>query len=138
MTIRKIGGRAFASYRQFVKVLPLRDRLGIGIRGGGAYHPGDTVVARVENRGTREALLPEGSRLVAERLEGGTWVKAETEEAPSVMFEDPEFLLAGRASGCSYFRIPSNSTSASFRFSLVAQLGSGETRRVTRAFAVGM
>jgi hypothetical protein len=138
VTILNVGGRTLASYRQFIRVLPLRDRISIGIRGGREYHPGDTVVARVENRGTREALLPEGSGLVTERLEGGIWVKAETDgEAPSVMFEDPEFLLAGRASGCSYFTIPSDPTSASFRFSLVAQMGSGETRRVVRAFAVG-
>jgi hypothetical protein len=137
VTIRKVGGRTFASYRQFINVLPLRDRISIGIRDGGVYRPGDTVFARVENRGTREALLPEGSTLVVERLEGGVWVKAEANgEAPSVMFEDPEFLPAGQASGCSNFTIPSNA-STSFRFSLVAQSGSGETRKVVRAFAVG-
>lgn len=135
--IQKVGGPTVANYRQFIRVLPLRDKISIRIRDGGAYHPGDTVVARVENRGTREALLPAGSGLVAERLEGGAWVKAEANgETPSVMFEDPEFLLAGRASGCSYFTIPSN-PSASYRFSVVAQMGPGETRRVVRTFAVG-
>lgn len=138
VTIRKIGGRTLASYRQFIRVLPLRESLSIGVRGGGEYHAGDTVVARVENRGTREVLLPEGSGLVTERLEGGSWVKAGPDkELPSVQFEVPEFLRAGRASRCSFFTIPSDSPPATFRFSLVAQMGSGETRRFVRAFAVG-
>jgi hypothetical protein len=139
VTIRKIGGRILASYRQFIKVLPLRDMLSIGVRDGGEYHAGDTVVARVENRGTREVRLLEGSALVTERLEGGTWVKAEKDEdLPSVLYRGPEFLPAGKASGCSYFTVPSDPVTAAYRFSLVAETGSGKARRVVRAFAVGM
>lgn len=135
--LQQIGGQTFANYRQYVRVLPLRNSIGIGIRGGGAYRPGDTVVARVENKGTREALLPAGSGLVTERLEGATWVKAEADrEAPSVMFEDPEFLPAGQASGCSYFTIPSSSVPALYRLSVVAQMGSDATRTVVRTFTV--
>jgi hypothetical protein len=139
IAIRKIGGQVFANYRQFIRVLPVRDKIGIRIRGVvSAYHPGDTVVARVENRGTREALFPDGSGLVTERLEAGQWMRAEPDgEAPSVMFEDPEFLQAGRASGCSYFTIPTNPVSTSFRFSVVAQIGPGSPRKVVRTFAVG-
>lgn len=114
VTIRKIRGRTLASYRQFINVLPARDRISIGLRGGDVYRPGETVLARVENRGTHEAVLPEGSALVVERLDGGSWVNAEASgEAPSVMFEDREFLPAGRASGCSYFMIPSDPVSTS-------------------------
>ncbi len=137
MTFRRVGGRTLATYRQFVRVLPLREKINIGIRDGTAYQPGDMVAARIENRGTNEALLPMGSGLVAERLEGETWVKAETGgKAPSVMFEDPEFLLRGRASGCSFFTIPLGSASGSFRFSAIVQTGSTKARRVVRQFVV--
>lgn len=137
MTFRRVGEQTLATYRQFVRVLPLREKISIGVRDGTAYHPGDVVGARIENRGTNEALLPMGSGLVAERLEGETWVKVEAgEKAPSVMFEDPEFLPRGRASGCSFFTIPLDSASGSFRFSAVVQTGSSKVRRVVRQFVV--
>lgn len=137
VTIREGGGRTLASYRQFLRVLPLRERVSIGIRGGTTYQPGDMVAARIENRGTSEALLPMGSGLVAERLEGETWVKAEADgKAPSVMFEDPEFLRGGRAAGCSFFTIPFGSALGPFRFSAVVQTGSGKVRHVIRQFVV--
>jgi hypothetical protein len=137
VTIREGGGRTLAIYRQFLRVLPLRERVRIEIRDGTTYQPGDTVAARIENHGTREAALPMGSGLVAERLEGETWVKAEADGgAPSVMFEDPEFLPRGRASGCSFFTIPPGSASGLFRFNTAVQTGSAKVRHVLRQFVV--
>lgn len=138
VSIRKIGGRnhALANFWQFVRVLPLRKKLSVGIRGGKTFQPGETIAARVENRGTREALLPAGSGLTVEHLEGRLWVEAESEEPPSMMFEDPEFLPGGRASRCSFFTIPADSAEGAFRFSAVVQTGSGTPRTVYEQFAV--
>lgn len=134
--IRKLGGPVLASYRQFVRVLPSRWNLSISIRGGKSFRPGDTVTARIENRGTREVVLPAGSGLAIERLERGTWTAIVPEQAPSVMFEDPEFLAGGRASGCSFLAIPPDSTPGRFRFSADWQGGAGKARTVFGSFFV--
>jgi hypothetical protein len=121
--IRRLGGPVLASYRQFVRVLPSRWNLSISIRGGKSFRPGDSVTARIENRGTREVGLPAGSGFAIERLESGTWTAIVPEQVLSVMFEDPEFLAGGRASGCSFLAIPADSTPGRFRFSADWQAG---------------
>jgi hypothetical protein len=136
LKIQKLDGPALGSYWQFIRVLPLRQKLSIGIRGGDTFQRGETVASRMENWGTREALLPTGSKLTVERLNGDTWEKFEPAESPSKMFEDPEFLPRGRASRCSYFEIPPDSTPGAFRFSAVVETGSGKPRKVTRQFTV--
>ena len=134
--IRKLGGPVLARYRQFVRILPLRWDLSVSIRGGGSFRPGDTVAARIENRGTHAVVLPTGSGLKLERLEGGTWTAIVPEQSPSAMFEDPRFLAGGRASGCSFLVIPPDSTPGQFRFSVDWQIGAGKPRAVFRSFFV--
>lgn len=136
VTIGKFGGPSLASFRQFVRVVPLREKLSIGIRGDRNFQRGETVVARIENAGTREALLPTGSGLTVERLEGGLWARVEPNEPPSAMFEDPEFLSGGRASRCSFFMIPVDFTPGAFRFSAVVERGFGRSQKVVSQFAV--
>lgn len=134
--IRKLGGPVLGSYRQFVRVLPLRWELGVEVRGGGSFRPGDIVTARIENRGTREVVLSDGSALTVERLQGETWTAIMAEQAPDVWFGDPEFLAGGRASGCSFFTISPDSPPGAFRFSVDAQIGAGKTRTVFGWFVV--
>jgi hypothetical protein len=134
--IRGRGGPVLGGYRQFVRVLPVRRDLGIAIRGGRSFRPGDTVTARIENRGTGEVLLPTGSGLELERLEGGRWIPTLSEEAPSVLFEDPEFLAGGRASRCTVATIPSDSTPGMFRYSVEAHAGAGGIRTLLGRFFV--
>lgn len=135
VTIQKHGGPDLASFRQFVRTLPRREKLSVKIRDGKTFQPGDTVTARIENRGTAEAQLPAGAGLAVERLEGDHWQEVKADEPPSVMFEDPEFLPRGRASGCSFFTIPTDSAPGGFRFSAAVQAG-GKLRKVVEQFAV--
>jgi hypothetical protein len=134
--IQKLGGPILASYRQFIRVLPRRQNLAIAIRGDSIFQPGETVVARIENRGTVEALLSTGSGLTVERLEGEAWKRVERPEPPSVQFEDPEFLPGGRASRCSFFTIPTESVSGAYRFRAVVEARFGKRRKVIAQFAV--
>jgi len=135
VTIEK-HGRTRARYRQFLQVLPRKEKLSIRIQGDSPYRLGTVVTARVENWGTVEADAPTGTGLSAERFENGSWKAVEASGSPSVMFEDPEFLPRGRASGCSYFPIPVNSVPGEFRFSTVVQSESGNPRRIFERFAV--
>lgn len=137
MELRRLSGAPLADYRQFIRVLPRRQDLRIGIRGGGSYRPGETVVGRVENRGTLEALLPAGTGLSVERRQDGAWTKVEADEPPSVTFGPSEFLAGGRASGCSFFTIPADSEPGEYRFSAVVEAGSGKWRSIYRQFTVG-
>jgi hypothetical protein len=134
--LRRLGGARLASYRQFIRVLPRRQNLRIGIRGSGSYRPGETVVGRVENRGTLEALLRAGTGLSVERRHDGAWTKVEADEPPSVTFGPSEFLAGGRASGCSFFTIPSDAEPGEYRFSAVVEAGRGKPRSIYRQFAV--
>lgn len=134
--LRRLGGARLAGYRQFIRVLPRRQNLRIGIRGGGSFRPGETVVGRVENRGTLQALLPAGTGLSVERRQDGAWTKFEANEPPSVTFGPSEFLAGGRASGCSFFTIPNDSEPGTFRFKAVVEAGSSKARDVFQHFAV--
>lgn len=134
--IRKRGGSTLATYRQFIRVLPRRQILSIGIRDGSSFHAGETVVARIENRGTLGALLPAGSGLAVEHLQDDVWRKVEADEPPSVMFEDPEFLGGGRASRCSFYTIPGGSEPGEYRFSAVVEAGRSKPRIIFGQFAV--
>lgn len=134
--IQKLGCPILASYHQFIRVLPRRQNLAIAIRGDSIFQRGETVVGRIENRGTVEALLSTGSGLAVEHLVGESWERVEHAESPSVQFEDPEFLPGGRASRCSFFTIPAESVSGAFRFSAVVQTRFGKQRRVVEQFVV--
>lgn len=123
VTIRDLGGPTLASYRQFVRVLPLRRMLSVRINGDSQFSPGETVVARIENRGTTEALLPLGVGLTAEHFEGGLWKKIETEPSPEATFPVGEFIPPGRAARCSFFTIPADSTPGLLRLSALAPGG---------------
>lgn len=136
VTIQKDSGATLANYRQFIRVLPLREELSIRIRDGGAQQPGETVGARIENRGTVEAVAPTGTRLTVEHLEYGLWKEIEVDEPSSVMFEDPEFIPRGRASQCSFFTIPTASPPGAYRFSAIVQMGHRRPQRVIRKFSV--
>lgn len=135
--LRRLGGARLASYRQFIRVLPRRQNLGIGIRGGGSYRPGETVVGRVENRGTLEELLLGGTGLSVEHRQDGAWARVEPDEPPSVTFGPSEYLAGGRASGCSFFTIPADSEPGEYRFSALVEAGRGKFRSIYRQFAVG-
>lgn len=136
LKIRKFGGPLLARYWQFVRVLPLRENLRVGLRGGSHFKPGETLVARIENRGTTEARLPHGSGLAVERLQDGSWTRIEANEPPSTVFEDPVFLLGGRSSECTFFPIPLEVSSGVYRFSGVVETVFGKTRQIIRQFAV--
>lgn len=137
-SIHMLGGQdqTLAKFQRFVRVLPKRQMLRVEIRGDKTFWPGETVAARIENRGTSEALLSTGSGLTTEGLEDGRWTKIEAAEPPSVLFEDPEFLPAGRASRCSFFTIPTESAATAFRFSAVVQSGTGKQRTISKQFVV--
>jgi hypothetical protein len=134
--IQKFGGPILASYHQFIRVLPRRQDLNIAIRGDSIFQPGETVVGRIENRGTVEALLSTGSGLAVERRVGESWERVEHAESPSVQFEDPEFLPGGRASRCSLFTIPTESVSGAYRFSALVETRFGKQRKIIGQFAV--
>lgn len=136
LKIRKAGGPILSSYRQFIRVLPHRPNLKVGIRGGSSFQRGEIVAARVENPGTLEAFLPAGSGLTLERLNGERWTKVEADEPPSVMFEDPEFLPGGRASQCSFLPIPADSEPGTFRLKAAVKAGSTKARSIFRHFLV--
>jgi hypothetical protein len=137
-SIHTLGGRAqtLARFWRFVRVLPDRQKSRVEIRGDRAFQPGETIAARIENSGTSEALLPNGSGLTTESLEGGQWMKIGAKEPPSVLFEDPEFLPAGRASRCTFFTIPTESPSTAFRFSAVVQSRAAKPRTIFGQFIV--
>lgn len=134
--LRRFSGARLADYRQFIRVLPRRQGLRIGIRDGISFQRGEAVAARIENRGTTEAYLPNGSGLTLERLDGEVWAKVKADEPPSVMFEDPEFLPGGCASQCSFFPIPADAEPGEYRFSAVVETGRGKSRSIYRQFAV--
>lgn len=132
--VRDANGVLLGKYRQYVRVLPRRQNLRIGLRGDGTYQRGETVVARVENRGTIETSLPVG--LMLERRDGQSWEAVQDEEPPSVMFEDPEFVPGGRASRCAIFTVPDDSAAGPLRVSAVVQTGRGKRQRISRQVAV--
>jgi hypothetical protein len=119
--IQKLDGSPLSSYRQFIRVLPRRQNLSIGIRGSGIFQPGETITARIENRGTLEAFFPESSGLTLERLDGAEWVEAKNDEPDSAIFPVPEYLAGGRASPCTFSTIPADSEPGEYRLSVVVQ-----------------
>lgn len=112
---RDRSGSKLGTFRQFVQILPSRERLTIDIRNDTDYSPGQTVVGRIENHGTTEVSLPLGPGLSVEHFAGERWVSMVGAEPPSIMFEDPEFLRGGWSARCSYFVVPANAVPGLYR-----------------------
>ena len=134
LTVGK-GRGTTARYSQHLRVLPRRDRVMLAIRGGNTVS-GGAVVARVENRGTTEVLLPEGPGLRVERLEDKGWKHLEIKEAPSVMFEDPEYVPAGNAARCSVFSVASDFSPGLYRFSTIVEFSGRRSRQLFQRFSI--
>lgn len=129
-------GSKLGILRQFLQILPVREMVGIALRNDSKFGLGESGVARLENWGTTEVLLPVGAGLSVEHFEGEEWVEVVNDESPSAIFEDPEFLPRGRASGCSFFEIPTTAAPGAYRLSTIVASELGGRRRVSRAFTV--
>lgn len=71
LTFADPSGAILGSYGEYLRVLPSRLQVRLGMRGGHVFHRGDKVVARLENPGTEEIAHGAGSWV--ERREGAQW-----------------------------------------------------------------
>jgi hypothetical protein len=107
------------SYKEFFQALPRRVDLRLATNGA-LFREGDDVIGRLENQGTVDALLPNGSALVVEHQVDSGWQEVPTGRADAIQVADPEFLYRGRATGCSSFKVPPESPPGAYRFAVVA------------------
>jgi hypothetical protein len=113
-------GRRLALYKEFVRVLPRRVALRIAVDKS-VVHAGETVFGRVENRGTVDALFPEGAALIAEHEANGTWVRVPVGQGDLFLEGAADFVRRGRASRCTSFKITSELPPGKYRFSALAE-----------------
>jgi hypothetical protein len=121
---------------QYLRVLTPRTTVRLGILGTFTVKPGESVVARVENLGTRRILSPE--KYTLDRYEAGQWqpVQGDAQNAPSIIRP----IEAGFASPCTHVSIPADSPSGLYRvvapaFAAAAANG-GRWLEVVRQFRV--
>jgi len=137
LSFRKPNGRLLGSYSEYFRVVPRRVALRVAVSTG-EVHPGETILGRVENRGTVNALLPNGSGLAVEREVDGAWIKVPSGPPGAIVESTGEFLDAGDATACSSFEISQSAAAGLYRFSAAAEpFGAHERQRLlTRNFTV--
>ncbi len=116
LSIRAWNGKVLGSYREYVRVVPLRVRLGIAVSGS-SFHPGEHVIGRLENLGTSTAIWPAGAELKVERYDGEAWSDVRSSNSELPIDGVDEFIYGGHAGSCATFTIPSDAPTGSYRFS---------------------
>lgn len=137
MRILDRRGRSLGTYFAIFNILPRR--LGVRVSTNGSHFAaGSTVLGRVENYGTVDALLPESSALTVERWNASSWDVVLIGHPNAIPVVDPEFLPRGKASECTYFKVAAGIAPGKYRFSVLFEpLGAKRrARRATKPFVV--
>jgi hypothetical protein len=115
-------------YRQYVRVVPLKVHLDIGVNGS-SFHRGEQAIGRLENLGTSTAIWPAGAGLKVERYDDGAWSDAQTANSDVPIEWVEKFIYGGHAGSCSTFAIPPDAPTGSYRFSTEVKSYGARTRR---------
>jgi hypothetical protein len=111
LTIRSSSGRKLAKFGNYYRVVKPKIAASF-VTDAAAYRPGETVFARLDNRGADFALFGEGFKV--EGLQGDTW--GPVSEAPGPYTTGLQFVAPGVTSAhCLPFPIPTTLPAGRYR-----------------------
>jgi hypothetical protein len=133
--IASLAGRRLGSYRDYFRVLARTEDTAIAIDRG-SVHPGEAIVAQVENRGAGH-ISGRAAPLEVERFAGGAWEVVPQPPTPESVASFGLFLGPGEASRCHAYVVPADAPPGRYRLATTIRVAnSGRHRSLTRAFEV--